>query len=102
MLLPNRAYKSTFNAVCSSLISPSFSSNADTSSSILDVEVESISWTSSSGRETKPSPILYLETISVYSKLEVVWEYRTEFSRPHLRAPIRLIRRPDLPFLSDR
>lgn len=58
ILRPNRAYKSTFKAVCSSLISLNFSSNTATSSSIREDEVESISWTSSRGRWTKPSPIL--------------------------------------------
>lgn len=64
MLRPNRAYNSTFRSFCSSLIVPSFSSNAATSSSIFAVDVDSISCTSGSGNETNESPILYLAVVS--------------------------------------
>jgi hypothetical protein len=60
ILRPNRAYSSTFNSCISSLIVPSFSSSAVTSPSIFSVDVESISWTSGSGRDMNESPILYL------------------------------------------
>jgi len=58
MLRPNLAYSSTFNSDMSSLTVASFPSNAETSSSILVVFVDSISWTSGRGREMKESPIL--------------------------------------------
>jgi hypothetical protein len=58
MLRPNLAYSSTFNCDISSLTVESFSSNTVTSSSILVVFVDSISWTSGRGREMKESPIL--------------------------------------------
>lgn len=94
MLRPNRAYNSTFNSVCSSLMVPSFSSNAATPSSILAVDVESISWTSGRGSETNESPILYLAEVSVLSsRFRQGYMLRTGSCRPHLRAPIRLTRR---------
>jgi len=64
ILRPNLAYNSTFNCVISSLIVPSCSSNAVTSSSIFVVDNANISWTSGRGSEMKESPILYLEGTS--------------------------------------
>jgi hypothetical protein len=60
ILRPNLAYNWTFNSVISSRTVLSFSPTADSSSSILLDEVESISWTSGSGNEMNESPILYL------------------------------------------
>lgn len=57
MLLPNLAYSSTFSSCIPSLIVPSFSSNTETSSSILAELVVRSSCTSGRGREMKESPI---------------------------------------------
>jgi hypothetical protein len=103
ILRPNRAYNSTFNSVCSSLMVPSFSSNAVTSSSIFAVEVESISWTSGRGRETKESPILYLTEVSkMLCKATGRSSQHTGPYRPRLPAQAHLIHRRGPLFLSGR
>ena len=61
ILFPNLAYKFTFNCSISSLTLPNLSSTAETDSSILVMDVESKSRTSSTGREMNVSPILYLD-----------------------------------------
>lgn len=57
MLRPKRAYSWTFNCDISSLIVLSFSSSADTSSSIRSVDADSSSCTSDNGSDMKESPI---------------------------------------------
>jgi hypothetical protein len=94
MLRPNRAYNSTFNSFCSSLMVLSFSSNATTSSSIFAVDVESISWTSGRGNETNESPILYLAKVNgPLCRCTEGSMQRTESCHPHPPAPTHLIRR---------
>jgi len=86
MLFPKRAYRSTFNRSISSRTVPSLSSAADTDSSILLVDADNKSCTSSRGNDTKVSPILYLCVESAY--MHLMWlNYRTVSS--HLRSPAR-------------
>lgn len=65
ILLPNLAYRSTFNDSISFRVKRSFSSVADTESSILLLEFESNSCTSANGSMKKVSPILYLKDASI-------------------------------------
>lgn len=60
ILLPNRAYSSTLSCCISSFVVPILSSSSETSSSIRDVDEESISCAFSRGKWKKVSPILYL------------------------------------------